>query len=209
MLDFIINEHPENDSCKKAASVKKLFFYPTLLLIHAVIINMPDIHFITEKNIAHKNVDASREFTKEVNISNNTPAIESSLLCYLDISINEMKYHFNAPSDLILYNENENAIIYFENEAATRYGWINFKNPVPDKADTIEFFEPGTGTFLILFKKSNSVYPVTLSEYSTGSEFICGHYSGIYTDAKDNPVYNVSCAFSIRRYAACVIKDNA
>ena len=170
---------------------------------------MPDIHFISEKNSDYKKVNASREFTSEVNNLNNKPAVETSLFCYLDISINEMNYHFNNPSDLILYNENENAIIYFENEAATRFGWINFKNPVPDKADTIEFFEPGTGTFLILFKKSNSPYPVTLTEYDTNSEFICGHYSGIYTDAKDNPVYNVSCVFAIRRYAACALKDNA
>jgi hypothetical protein len=111
-----------------------------------------------------------------------------------------MTYHFDSRSGQILYNENEHAIIYFENEASTKFGWLNFKNQIPDKADRIEFFEPATNTYLILFKKSNLVYPVTLTEYSNTSEFINGHYSGIYTDAKDNPVYNVSCKFNVRRH---------
>ena len=129
----------------------------------------------------------------------NIPANEPALLCYLDLSINEMDYHFNSQTDLILFNETENAIIYFENEASTKFGWLNFNNQVPDNADMIEFFEPAAGTFLILFKKSNAVYPVTLTAYSNKSEFITGHYAGIYTDAMDNPVYNVSCKFNICR----------
>lgn len=157
-------------------------------------------HFIVKDHAVSKRKHAAPTLTTEVNNTNNIAEAESAILSFLDITINEMNYHFNSAADIIKYNEAENAIIYFENEDSTRFGWLNFKNQVPDKAETIEFFEPATGTFLILFKKTNSIYPVMLTEYNSTSEFITGHYTGIYTDAKDNPVYKVTCKFNIRRH---------
>jgi hypothetical protein len=173
---------------------------------------MSPIQLISKTNQAYKKSNAGADYTAQGKNVSSSPATEPSLLCYLDISINEMNYHFNIPSDIILYNENDHAIIYFENEAAARFGWINFKQQTPDQADRIEFFEPGTGTFLILFRKANTDYPVSLTGYDDNSGFIFGHYTGIYTDAKDNPVYNVACSFCVSRHASHAkdgLQDNA
>lgn len=161
---------------------------------------MPEIKFITKAQpTTRQNQTPSRALIHEANTVSNIKMLENSPLCYFKLSINEIDYNFNSPADAISYNEKENAIIYFQDEAMTKFGWLTFKNQIPDNAGLIELFEPGTDTYLILYKKKGLAYPVAITEYGKSGECISGHYSGIYTDALNNPIYNVTCAFRVQR----------
>lgn len=118
---------------------------------------------------------------------------------YLHFSINGTNYEFVSPLDPVLYDDQANALLYFQNAEATQFGWLNFKTKTPYYAGAVELFDTGAGTGLLLYENLNSGYPVTITEYSNTNEFISGHYSGIYTDARNNPIYNFSCSFRARR----------
>jgi hypothetical protein len=130
---------------------------------------------------------------------NSRKSAGEALLHYFNLSINGTDYCFNTPLDSISYIKNSNGSIYFQNAAATKFGWLSFQNQDPYQAGLIELFDPETGIYLILYGIKDAVYPVSVTESGTAGEFMQGHYSGIYTDAHDNPVYDVCCSFRVLR----------
>ena len=161
---------------------------------------MIDTNFITKAHTATlPKPSPSHKFVEGADAVNNMQLEEMPLLHYFNISINGTNFHFNSAAESVFYHGNDNALIYFQDEPLSKFGWLSFKDKTPYEAGMLELFDPGTGTFLVLYETTDAIYPVTITEFGTPGEFISGHYSGTYTDAENNPVYHVACSFRVRR----------
>ncbi|MBS1744513.1 MAG: hypothetical protein JST81_15905 [Bacteroidetes bacterium] len=117
----------------------------------------------------------------------------------IELFINNKLYQFDAATDLVHMQKDPGNVIAFQRKEENVYGWISFKNNQCHHAGSIEVYDHTEKKYLLLYESAGNMYPVTLLEQNNKEKILSGYFKGTYTNAYDEPVFQVICRFRLQR----------
>ncbi len=136
--------------------------------------------------------------------NNNIPPIQAcgtSILQYIDYTLDTTLYHYSNPVDSIIFSSYStyNTLSFYSPANPINFGALSFSNT-----------NIGTGSSQLLDSISSPGFPfaytrpapiiVNITEYGTIGQFVSGNFKGtIIGPAPFNRVYSLSCSFRYKR----------